>query len=183
MPERPTPPPAPAVVACDVPAQSALPRGVVEDAWFRDAYRAPRTRASAGVVDIFWAIFGHYPAWMKAALLLRNSLASWCGLDVPSAQQVLRPEVRPRYAVGDTIGVWPIFHLSDSELIAGRDNKHLDFRLSVLKQADDGTGSVVVSTVCQVHNLFGKLYLFFVVPFHRWGMQRLMRRAVAAGRL
>ena len=176
-------PSTPAVVACDVPTHSALPRRVVESAWFRDAYRAPLVRDTAGVVDIFWAIFGHHPAWMKAVLLLRHRLASWCGLQVPSTQQVLQPQRRPCYAVGDTIGVWPIFHLSDTELIAGRDNKHLDFRLSVLKQAEGGTGNVVVSTVCQVHNRFGKWYLFAIVPFHRWGMRRMMNRAIAAGRL
>jgi hypothetical protein len=34
-----------------------------------------------------------------------------------------------------------------------------------------------------VHNLFGKIYLFFVVPFHRRGVRLLMSRAVAAKRL
>ena len=34
-----------------------------------------------------------------------------------------------------------------------------------------------------LHNRAGKIYLFFIVPFHRWGMRALMRRAVAAGRL
>lgn len=42
---------------------------------------------------------------------------------------------------------------------------------------------VVVSTVCNVHNLYGKIYLFFIVPFHKWGVKQLMSRAVRAGRL
>jgi len=72
------------------------------------------------------------------------------------------------YVVGEKIGVWPIFALSENEVIVGRDNKHTDFRLSVLKVLDSDGTSVVVSTICSVHNLFGKLYLFFVVPFHRY---------------
>jgi hypothetical protein len=43
--------------------------------------------------------------------------------------------------------------------------------------------SIVVSTICTVHNLFGKIYLFFIVPFHRYGVKTLLRNAVAAGRL
>jgi hypothetical protein len=57
--------------------------------------------------------------------------------------------------------------LSEDEVIAGRNNKHLDFRVSVLKLRDGDGSSVVVSTVCRVHNLAGKLYLSFVVPFYR----------------
>jgi hypothetical protein len=46
----------------------------------------------------------------------------------------------------------------------------------------DGTG-VVVTTICTVHNLSGKLYLFLVVPFHRYGVRKLMANALAARRL
>jgi hypothetical protein len=87
------------------------------------------------------------------------------------------------YSVGDKIGVWPIFFLTETELVAGRDNKHLDFRLSVLRSTDGEIASVVVSTLCTVHNAFGKLYLFFVIPFHKWGVRRLISNAIIAGRL
>jgi hypothetical protein len=77
----------------------------------------------------------------------------------------------------------PLFALTATALVAGRDNKHLDFRLPVLKVTEGVTTSVVVSTVCTVHNLFGKVYLFFVVPFHKWGVQWLISKAISAGRL
>ena len=73
--------------------------------------------------------------------------------------------------------------LSEDEVVAGRDNKHMDFRLSVLKVPDGDRPSVVVSTICTVHNLSGKLYLFFVVPFHRHGVRKLMTNALVARRL
>ena len=91
--------------------------------------------------------------------------------------------MRPTYSVGDKIGPWPIFFIGDNELVAGRNNKHLDFRLSVLKVMEGDAASVVVSTVCSVHNVFGKIYLFFIVPFHRTGVRSLMSNAVAAKRL
>jgi hypothetical protein len=53
----------------------------------------------------------------------------------------------------------------------------------VLKRPGGDGSSVVVSTVCTIHNLSGKLYLFFVAPFHRYGVRRLMANALAAGRL
>ena len=53
----------------------------------------------------------------------------------------------------------------------------------MLRLVDGDTESVVVSTVCSVHNLAGKIYLFFIVPFHRAGVQSLLANAVTAKRL
>ncbi len=172
-----------AVEKCDIPTFSVLDRRLVEAAYFRDSYRAPLSRPRASAVEIFASLFAHHPVWMKMLLIARNAVASFCGLDAPTAREILHPEFKRSYVVGDKIGVWPIFSLSETELVAGRDNKHLDFRLSVLKVTDGATASVVVSTICMVHNLFGKIYLFFIVPFHKWGVKRLISNAIIAGRL
>ena len=168
---------------CDVPSLSVLDHRLVEAAFFRDSYRAPLTHAQSSVVEIFFAVFGHHPLWLKGVLILRNRAASLCGLDAPTVSEIMNPEVKRSYSVGDKIGPWPIFALTQSELVAGRDNKHLDFRLSVLKEANGETMNALISTVCTTHNVFGKLYLFFVIPFHKWGVRRLLSRAIAAGRL
>jgi len=167
------------ILKCDIPSVSVLDRGLIEAAYFQDSYRAPLRHVEMSVVAVFHAIFAHHPLWMKLLLIVRNRIASWCGLAAPSAAAILHPQVNGECAVGDTIGVWPVYSLTDNELVAGRDNKHLDFRLSVLKSPS----SVTVSTICIVHNRFGKVYLFFIVPFHRWGVQRLIADAVKAGRL
>ena len=171
------------VVECDVPSGSMLGRELIEHAYFRDAYRAPLSRSELGIADVFFGIFAHHPLWMKLLLIVRNKVASLAGLDAPAASEILHVEIRDRYAVGEKIGVWPIFSLSDDEVVTGRNNKHLDFRLSVLKVRDGDGASVVVSTICTVHNLAGKLYLFFVVPFHRYGVRKLLTNALAARRL
>jgi Protein of unknown function (DUF2867) len=171
------------VVACEVPSLSVLDRNLIEGAFFHDSYRAPLSRAPASVVDVFFAIFGHHPKWMKAVLVFRNWLASRFGLEAPTTAEIMRPQVKASYSVGEKIGPWPIFHLTETELIAGRNNKHLDFRLSVLKEASGEGSSAVVSTVCTTHNTFGRLYLLLVIPFHKWGVRRLMSRALAQGRL
>jgi hypothetical protein len=171
------------VVECDWPSGSMLSRDLIEHAYFRDSYRAPLSRRELGVVEVFFGIFGHHPLWMKLLLIARNKLASLAGLDAPTASEILHVEIKDRYVVGEKIGVWPIFLLSENEIVAGRNNKHMDFRLSVLKVPDGDRTSVVVSTICTVHNLSGRLYLFFVVPLHRYGVRKLMANALAARRL
>lgn len=171
------------IIECDFPSGSQVGRDKVDAAYFRDSYLAPLGHPSASLSDIFFALFGHNPGWIKAALLMRNRMASAFGLAVPKPSDILAPTQTARYKVGDTIGPWPIFSLTDTELVAGRDNRHLDFRLSLMRDYRDGAAGVVVSTVCNVHNLSGKIYLFFVVPFHKWGVKHLIARAVRAGRL
>lgn len=171
------------VTECDLPPSSVLDRRIVNSAYFRDSYRAPIRNPRQGMVDIFFAIFGHHPRWMKGVLIARNWIAARFGLDVPKASDILNASRKEHYQVGDTIGPWPIFLLTETELVAGRDNRHLDFRLSVLRLAHDEVPSVVVSTICSVHNWSGKIYLFFIVPFHKWGVKRLISKAIIAGRL
>lgn len=171
------------IVACDLPKASVLDSKMIESAYFSDSYSAPLTNAKAGIVEIFFGIFGHHPRWMKMTIIIRNKIASLFGLDTSTSAEILQPQIKSHYAVGDKIGPWPICHLTQDELVAGRDNKHLDVRLSVLRIADAGEPHVVVSTICNVHNLFGKVYLFFIVPFHRWGVRKIMKNAVLNGRL
>ncbi len=168
---------------CDVPHSSVLDRNVVEGAWFRDSYRTQMDSPQASVIQVFFSVFGHHPIWMKYALITRNRIASWCGLDAPTSAEIMSPTRKSAYLVGEKIGPWPIFSLNEQELVAGRNNKHLDFRLSVLKETNGQAASAVISTVCTTHNAFGKIYLFFVIPFHKWGVQKLILRAQEAGRL
>ena len=171
------------VIECDVPAASALDRELVRTCDFRDSYRVPLSRPELGVADIFFALFGHTPFWMKAMLVVRNALARLAGLEAPTVAEIMTPQVRDSYRVGDKIGPWPVSFVGENEIIAGRDNKHMDFRLSVLKVRRDDAAEVVVSTICSVHNLFGRIYLSLIVPFHRAGVQGLLARAMQAGRL
>jgi Protein of unknown function (DUF2867) len=171
------------VVECDVPSGSMLSHELIERAYFRDSYRAPLSHRELGIIEIFFGIFAHHPRWVKLLLIARNKLASLAGLDAPTPSEILHVEIKDRYVVGEKIGVWLIFGLSEDEIVAGRNNKHMDFRLSVLKMPDGDGASVAVSTICSVHNLAGKLYLFFVVPFHRYGVRKLMANALAARRL
>ncbi|MBI5258570.1 MAG: DUF2867 domain-containing protein [Burkholderiales bacterium] len=166
-----------------LPANTALDRALIEGATFTDSHCVALSRGDASMVDIFFAIFGHHPAWLKALLLVRHRCGAWFGLEAASAAQVLNPTQEATYRVGQAIGPWPLYFLGESELVAGRDNKHLDFRLSVLKHGTGPAAYATVTTVCRVHNRFGRAYLRVIAPFHTWGVRRLLSRASRAGRL
>jgi hypothetical protein len=168
---------------CILPTNTALDATFVEGASFADCYRVRLKDGGASVVEVFLAVFGHHPLWLKLILLTRHRVGSWFGLRASSTAEIMRPAKAANYLVGENIGPWPIVFLSEDEVIAGRDNEHLDFRLSVLKEEAGEGACAIVSTVCRTHNRFGELYLFVVSPFHKWGIQRLLLRAARAARL
>ncbi len=171
------------VTPCDWQERSAIDPAWVKAADYRDAYRVALSRPDMTVEALFFAVFGHRPPAMKAVMLLRNQVAAIAGLETSRATDVLQPQVASTYAVGDRIGGWPIFHLSGDELVAGRDNAHMDFRLSVMKIVHAGEPAAVFATVCDVHNRFGAVYLATILPFHKWGVRKLISNAAEAGRL
>jgi hypothetical protein len=61
------------VTECDIPPGSVLSRDLIKNAYFHDSYRAPLSRTELGIVDIFFALFGHTPLWMKLLLIVRNA--------------------------------------------------------------------------------------------------------------
>lgn len=171
------------VVPCALPATTVLERELIESAFFTDSYSVPLTHANASVVDIFFAVFGYHPTWLKVILLVRHRVGAWFGLKGAGSAEIINPTRATSYCVGQNIGPWPIYFIGEAELVAGRNNKHLDFRLSVLKAGAGQSQSAIVSTVCHTHNWFGRAYLRAITPFHIWGIQRLLRKASEAGRL
>ncbi|WP_456776534.1 DUF2867 domain-containing protein [Bradyrhizobium sp. USDA 4369] len=141
------------------------------------------SRPDLSVVDAFFAIFGHRPGWMKAILICRNMLAAPFGLEVSRSRDILSVERQPIYSAGDSMLGWTVFVHTQDELIVGRDNAHLDFRVSLLREDPNAQARMMVSTVCDAHNPFGVIYLKTVLPFHKRGFRWLIKRARACGRL
>ncbi len=167
----------------EFPTASLIDQEFRNRAYYTDSYATWLTRLNATPVELFKAIFAHRPTWMKRVIAARNWLAARLGLDAPTVAETMSPSRDEVHAVDGRIGGWHIFVLTDHELIAGRDNKHLDFRVSIMRETGAEISNGVVSTVCVVHNVFGKIYLFFVLPFHRRGLRWLISSASANGRL
>jgi hypothetical protein len=171
------------VVACDIPIESLL-REEAASSSFHDSYGVRLVRTDLDIVAICAAVFGHPPGWLKLLLHVRNKAVALIGLEAPTVHDINNAYFKRAYTVGEKLGnLWPIFALNERELVAGRDNKHLDFRVSVIRIPDAGGIRAVVTTVCKVHNLFGTIYLRAIVPFHKYSVQYLIADALAKGRL
>ena len=98
------------------------------------------------------------PKWASALMALRNVI------------------VRPFGLKTDTIdhenALFPTTYESETELIVGTDDTHLNFRISILQQ--DNT--IHMATWVHRNNLLGRLYLAVVMPFHVLIVRGCMKR-------
>jgi hypothetical protein len=133
--------------------------------------------------EIYLALFAHHPRWAKRLLILRGRIVAVFGLKATTAADLDTIEVKPAYVVGEKIARFTLFGQSDTEIVTGGNDKHLDFRVSVRKLTEFGTSRVTLSTTVSPHNFFGRAYLFVIRPFHRFGVRMLLSNAVKAGRL
>ena len=98
---------------------------------------SPREAATRGLA---------LPRWAAALLRLRNTLVRPFGLKTGEPDKP----------------IFPTCHESDTELILGTDDKHLNFRIGLYRQE----GRIYMSTWVRPHNLWGRAYLRLVMPFH-----------------
>ena len=148
-----------------------------------DSFEIPLNRTDLGMQDVYLAIFAHPPRLFKYLMVIRNAIVSMFGIKGPTTEQLNHVQIKEQYAVGEKIALFTLVSRSDNEIVAGGTDKHLDFRVSVLRVNDSGADSVVLTTVVDVHNLFGKIYLLFIMPFHRFFVKTILSNAVAANRM
>lgn len=124
-------------------------------------------------------LFARQPAWAATLMKIRDTLVAGFGLK--TASQLVAVDEAGR---AKRVGIFKIYAATEDEIVLGEDDKHLDFRISLL--CDGATGPVaarrvVVSTVVHCHNRLGRTYIALIAPFHRLIVQASLRRAARMG--
>ncbi|WP_377190033.1 DUF2867 domain-containing protein [Ruegeria meonggei] len=128
-----------------LPSSSLLHKRL-QDGDFLDCFSVASDLPPRRAADIITA----FPSWAMALVRLRGMLVAPFGLS------------RTGPEAADKVGIFPVEHDSASEVIAGFNDRHLDFRVSVLSE----NGRVSLATWVHRHNLGGRLYLAAILPFH-----------------
>ncbi|WP_037068760.1 DUF2867 domain-containing protein [Pseudonocardia acaciae] len=101
------------------------------------------------------AVFRDPPKWVVALLGLREAIVGLVGI------------ARGGWKSFDTVA------RSEDEVLLGADERHLDFRASVLREPD----RVVVGTVVRLHSARGRAYFALVRPVHPVIVRAMLTRA------
>ncbi len=107
------------------------------------------------------------PKWIRRLMKIRNAITSLFGLkDTQIDNTAINNQT---VEIGEKLGMFEIFDKLDNELILGKNDKHLNFRISVMTDYNQVSNEtkLTLSTVVKYNNFFGKLYLIPVKPFHK----------------
>jgi hypothetical protein len=153
-------------------APNADLRALLAGAEFMDAYRIEIGGAALTARQAAVAMFARSPRWIEALLALRNLMVApfrlkTSGKDEPSS--------------GSMIGLFPVISETPERLVAGFNDRHLDFRVVVEVKPTIGGQQVTSTTLVLTHNRLGRLYLSTILPFHRLIARTLLRQAALAG--
>lgn len=171
------------VAEVPIPLASRL-RRTLKVIHFCDAYQVALSKPGMSAQDTYEAVFGNAPSWVRGLMAVRGLVASAAGLKHVAAQSPLASGRGDfSYHVGQRVGLFTVQAVEANELIVGDDDRHLDFRISVLRSTIDGAETVTISTAVQIHNMLGRVYMAAVKPFHRIIAKSMLQRAADAGRL
>ncbi|MBT2339830.1 MULTISPECIES: DUF2867 domain-containing protein [Pseudomonas] len=119
-------------------------------------------------------ILAHQPSWVGWLMQVRDTVVACFGLKT----------ARHLASLADRIQIFKVYSKSQTEIVLGEDDKHLDFRISILFSEEDeseGGRQLVFSTVVQCHNRLGRAYIFVIAPFHRLVVKASLIRAARIG--
>lgn len=159
------------------PSDGALRRYYAEGD-FLDGQWVPLPHPAPDAADLTIATFFNMPGWVKGLLALRDVLVTPLGLKTGRPDD-LRPPTCTAILDRSHAGVFAVQSATDDEVILGTDDKHLDFRVSILRSVPGDYAAM--STWVRPHNVLGRTYLAGVYPFHRIIVARCLANAPNLG--
>lgn len=159
------------IIAVPLPHGTLL-SGALPAVHYADAYRTTLPSALAVDLDALLATIFDPPRWVAALMALRNRVVRPLGLKTGGdlAGAAARSLDAGR-------GLVRIYARGDDELVLGLDDRHLDFRVGILRERGTDQTAVTVSTIVQFNSWLGRLYFVPVRPFHRLIVPAMIARA------
>jgi len=103
-------------------------------------------------------------------LALRNIIVAPLGLKTSGED---------RRTPRDIIGIFPVVSDTPERLVAGFNDKHLDFRVVVDVATSGQRQSVTATTLVLTHNWLGRTYLTVIMTFHRLVVRAMLRQVTS----
>ena len=144
---------------------------------YQDAY-AIRTSAKYAVPPEYLVklFFNSIPFWAKILLGIREVLAKLIGLKTAHGIDVKQQIEEYRGEPGQSIALFHTLRRSDTEILTGENDSHLDFRLSFIGYRQQETFEIILATTVQMNSWIGRLYFLPVKPIHQVLVKSLLKR-------
>lgn len=149
----------PKVSAIPLPDHSLL-YAYMSEGDFCDCYAAKATVSLRDAAETATS----FPAWVHSLLTLRHIIVAPFGLATSGEHS------------NEMFGIFPLVEETSDELILGFDDKHLNFRISLISDGQN----VSMGTWVKTNNLGGEIYLNAIMPFHKLIVRNCVARVARA---
>lgn len=129
------------------------------------------TNHTNNIEEITKLVFTTTPKWIKSLFVFRNKIAGWFGLKTEMPN-----DYNETFKVGGYLKFFRIYSISDTEVILGADDSHLNFRALISDDKSDSY-NIKVITLVEYNNFKGKMYMSVIKPFHRLIVRRMVKNA------
>jgi hypothetical protein len=146
------------------------PAALLAGAQFMDAYQLDVDGHSLDARQAAMRMMARAPRWVDALLVLRNIMVAPFGLKTSGED---------RRAPRDIIGIFPVVSETPERLVAGFNDRHLDFRVVVDVATSGQRQSITATTLVLTHNRLGRTYLAIIMPFHRLVVRAMLQQVAA----
>lgn len=128
---------------------------------FADAFCVSVARRDLDARILSAEFFSTPPAWASALLDIRNAIMGRLGYKAPAIRKG-----------------FPVLRESETEVVSGLDDGHLDFRalMRVDPDATNGGSRITLTTAVATHNRMGRAYLALIMPFHKLIVRSMVRQ-------
>ncbi len=127
------------------------------------------------IYDFAEAFFKPPPIWFQFFWNLRDRLVSPFNLKTGVKNKNHdKPQKNNKWEVGSQVGFFKLYEVLGNEMVLGENDKHLDFRVILKYEKVKENESCSVTTLVKYNNSLGKVYFFFVKPFHRLFVPKLI---------
>ena len=168
-----------AVLAVALPHASRL-AALYATATFADAYAVKLpSHATTDPEQLARFILLNQAPWVAWLMKVRDAMVAGFGLKTAHQLQPSEGSRNDR-----RVHIFKIYDTLADEILLGEDDRHLDFRMSILRQqtnAEGGGADLTLTTVVMCHNRLGRAYIKLIAPFHRAIVRDCLRRAARTG--
>lgn len=126
---------------------------------FADAFTVVVSRRDLDARVLSAEFFSTPPTWASTLLNIRNAIMGRLGYKAPKIRKG-----------------FPVLRESETEVISGLDDSHLNFR-ALMKIEPEADGSrITLTTAVATHNALGRTYLAIITPFHKLIVRSMVKQ-------
>lgn len=126
---------------------------------------------SVDIVKFGKLLLSSGPKWVDPLMAIRNKIVTLFGLKTSKLLTERENQLDNfKFEPGEQLGIFKLFIKTENEIVLGEDDKHLNFRVSLLIDhiVDEiERKKLTITTAVKFNNIFGRLYFLPVKPIHK----------------